>query len=250
MYKKDTIGWFKHWDFMLLDTILLQVAYVLAYFLGNGWNNLYGNFIHRYAVIFLLMTSLLIGIFADSYNGILQRGYWQEAKAVLGYVIEVTTSAILGMYVFKVSDEFSRIGLGIFPILAVIILYIGRIGLKTWLRGHRGIASGKRGIMVVTAEKNYRAVIDQFLANPYSEFHVVGAAVIHAEPGKEWEYRGVRVITGRDKILQYIQQNWVDEVLFSIPREYTIPQELIDKCRIMGLTIHMELMRMNEGFCN
>jgi exopolysaccharide biosynthesis polyprenyl glycosylphosphotransferase len=248
MYKKDTIRWFKHWDFMLLDTILLQMAYVLANIFRNGWNNLYSNLIHRYAAIFLFIMSLFIGVFAESYDGILRRGYWQEAKAVFRYVITVTVSIVLGMYVFKVSSEFSRIGLGLFPILAFVFLYIGRITLKRWMRNHRGAATGKRGIMLVTAQENCREVIDQFLANPYSEFHVVGAAVINTRSGQEWDYRGIHVIADEDKLLSYIQQEWVDEVLFSIPREYSIPQELIDKCRIMGLTIHMELIRMNEGF--
>ena len=36
MYQKISSSWLKHWDFILLDFIFLQAAYVLAYLLRNG----------------------------------------------------------------------------------------------------------------------------------------------------------------------------------------------------------------------
>ena len=39
MYRKDSTGWIKHVDFIILDLICLQVAFVLAYALsGYGAN--------------------------------------------------------------------------------------------------------------------------------------------------------------------------------------------------------------------
>lgn len=41
MYRKDSTGWIKHVDFIILDLICLQVAFVLAYALsGYGANPL------------------------------------------------------------------------------------------------------------------------------------------------------------------------------------------------------------------
>ena len=37
MYRKKTSSWLKHWDFILLDLILLELSYLLAhwlYFMG------------------------------------------------------------------------------------------------------------------------------------------------------------------------------------------------------------------------
>ena len=43
MYRKKTEGWLKHYDFILLDMVSLQLAFILSYaFAGNGWNP-YGN---------------------------------------------------------------------------------------------------------------------------------------------------------------------------------------------------------------
>ena len=39
MYRKDSEGWLKHTDFIILDMICLQLAYVLAYAIsGYGFN--------------------------------------------------------------------------------------------------------------------------------------------------------------------------------------------------------------------
>ena len=35
MYRKDSTGWIKHVDFIILDLICLQVAFVLAYVLSG-----------------------------------------------------------------------------------------------------------------------------------------------------------------------------------------------------------------------
>ena len=47
MYRKKTEGWLKHYDFILLDMVSLQLAFILSYaFAGNGWNP-YGNLLGR-----------------------------------------------------------------------------------------------------------------------------------------------------------------------------------------------------------
>lgn len=35
MYKKANLGWLKHWDFMILDLVCLQVAFISAYFIRH-----------------------------------------------------------------------------------------------------------------------------------------------------------------------------------------------------------------------
>ena len=38
MYRKESEGWFKHTDFILIDMICLQIAFYLAYPECNRWN--------------------------------------------------------------------------------------------------------------------------------------------------------------------------------------------------------------------
>ena len=41
MNKRETKGWLKHWDFILLDIICLQLCFVLSYWLVRGMGNPY-----------------------------------------------------------------------------------------------------------------------------------------------------------------------------------------------------------------
>ena len=43
MYKKLSTGWLKHLDFMVLDIICLQLAFVMGYFLRHHSFNPYGS---------------------------------------------------------------------------------------------------------------------------------------------------------------------------------------------------------------
>ena len=43
MYRKKRRSWVKHWDFMILDIICLQLAFTLAYMIRFGMGNPYGD---------------------------------------------------------------------------------------------------------------------------------------------------------------------------------------------------------------
>ena len=52
MYRKDSTGWIKHVDFIILDLICLQVAFVLAYALSGYGANPYQIILQKYGVLY------------------------------------------------------------------------------------------------------------------------------------------------------------------------------------------------------
>ena len=46
LYQKISNSWLKHWDFILLDLIFLQIAYVIPCIVRSGWRNPYENQIY------------------------------------------------------------------------------------------------------------------------------------------------------------------------------------------------------------
>ena len=47
MYKRESGGWLKHYDFLLLDMICLQIAFLLSFVvLGRGFNP-YSHLLYR-----------------------------------------------------------------------------------------------------------------------------------------------------------------------------------------------------------
>ena len=53
MYRKDSTGWIKHVDFIILDLICLQVAFVLAYVLSGYGANPYQLILYRNMAVFM-----------------------------------------------------------------------------------------------------------------------------------------------------------------------------------------------------
>ena len=89
MYRKAQ-GWEKHIDFILLDMICLQIAYVLAYALAGYGGNLYSVQIYRNIAIFLELADLVTIFMFDTLKNVLKQGAYQDMK------ITVQHSAIVG----------------------------------------------------------------------------------------------------------------------------------------------------------
>ena len=250
MYRKKTSSWLKHWDFILLDLILLEVSYLLAQWLRHGTAYYREAPLYRNVFFAIAAIDLVVGMMMGSYRGILRRGYWLEAKAVAKHAIIVTVCVIVYLFAMKESSNYSRVVTFAFPIISICVLYIGRILLKKWLSKHRGPASGKRAILLIGGKKNYREIVEAFTDNPYSEFHVMGIGIIDAKENEIPNYHGFPVFCGESAIEDFAQLNWVDEALFSIPTELALPDKLIENFGIMGITVHIKLARVADDSSN
>ena len=248
MYKREGLNWLKHRDFMLIDFILIQIAFVCACILRNGWVNPYDNNVYRGTAFIIGLLDLCVGFFGANYSGILRRGYWREFKAVFRQVIIVVVGTIAYLFVTKSSTDFSRLVMIYMPVFAIILSYIGRIMWKHHLKTRVVPNNNKRGIALVVGEDNYQSVINRFADNPYSEFKVVIAGVM--DNVSENSYKGVNLIKKEEEFLSYIQDAWVDEILFCIPEKHEFPEELLDKCNEMGITIHIELTKLESDKAN
>ena len=94
MYRKKTSSWLKHWDFILLDLILLEVSYLLAQWLRHGTAYYREAPLYRNVFFAIAAIDLVVGLMMGSYKGILRRGYWLETKAVAKHAIIVTVCVI------------------------------------------------------------------------------------------------------------------------------------------------------------
>ena len=246
MYRKKTSSWLKHWDFILLDLILLELSYLLAHWLYHGTAYYREAPLYRNVFFAIAAIDLVVGLMMGSYKGILRRGYWLETWAVAKHAIIVTVCVIAYLCAMKESSNYSRVVIFAFPIISICVLYIGRILLKKWLSKHRGPASGKRAILLIGGKKNYREIVEAFTSNPYSEFHVMGIGIIDAKENEIPNYHGFPVFCGESAIEDFAQLNWVDEALFSIPTELALPDKMIKNFGIMGIIIHIKLARVAD----
>lgn len=63
MYKKKSQSWLKHLDFMILDLVCLQLAYLLAYTIRNGFCLPYRSGLYRSMAVVIALLSIAVSVF-------------------------------------------------------------------------------------------------------------------------------------------------------------------------------------------
>lgn len=246
MYKRTTLKWLKHIDFIILNLILTQAAFVLSYFLRYGFENPYGETLYMQVALIIGFLDLFLGVFMESYSDVLRRGLWIEFKNVLRHMFLVTAGTVCYLFLLKEADDYSRITTIYFAVFAAILTYIGRILLKMYLRNRVLPDVAKRRIMLIGAKKNYRDIVDIFLGNEYSQFYVEAVVITDSDEIEDLTYREVPIVVGEENVIDYLQEHWIDEALFSMPQGVEIPDELLENFRIMGITTHLKLARLEN----
>ena len=121
MYRRDSKGWLKHFDFMVLDLIVLQLSFLLAYILWHGWVNPYQYPVYVSMNAFLLLCDLVIIFFTEPFRNILKRGYYREMEALLQQTLFLVLGATFYLFAQKTGEEYSRTSLYVMCVLYVVI---------------------------------------------------------------------------------------------------------------------------------
>ena len=111
MYRKDSEGWLKHTDFIILDMICLQLAYVLAYAISGYGFNPYETIIYRNMAVFLELADLVMIFAYGTMKSVLKRGYYRDFVVTLNHAIMVGALAVLYLFLLQEGQDFSRLTL-------------------------------------------------------------------------------------------------------------------------------------------
>lgn len=242
MYRKNANGWLKHIDFIILDMICLQIAFVMAYFIKNGNIHLYNNFLYRNMAIIIELADLMVLLIFGTLNGVLKRGYYQEFVKTLKHGFIVGLLAILYLFSVQKGVFFSRFILFLTIGIYFILTYIVRVLWKSHIK--KGVNSGKRRkLLIVTSSTIAGKVIENVEKNNYSRYDIVGVALLDKNLiGKQID--NVSVVANNETVGMYTCKEWVDEVLIVLPKEIAYPNTLIEQLTEAGITVHMNLAKV------
>ena len=242
MYRKNANGWLKHIDFIILDMICLQIAFVLAYFIKNGNTHLYNDFLYRNMAIILEVADLMVLLIFSTLKGVLKRGHYQEFVKTLKHSFIVCLLAVLYLFTVQKGIFFSRFILFLTIGIYFILTYILRELWKTHIK--KGVNSGKRRkLLIVTSSTIVGKVIDNVEKNNYSRYDIVGVALLDKDLiGKQ--INNVSVVANNETVGMYACKEWVDEVLIVLPKEIAYPNTLIEQLTLAGITVHMNLAKV------
>lgn len=238
MYSKSDSTWLKHWDFIIIDLVMLQIAYIFSYVMRMGNSNPYSIHLYEEIAIIICLADICIAFFTEPYHGIIRRGYFTEFKNVLRHVFLVSVLEVCYLFLTQRGEAFSRLSFLLFILSAVILTYIGRILWKTYLIRHKRILYNKVKMLLVTTKAEADNVLVRFKLNSFNEFEIIGIAYADTEPEEGEKVRNIPVVCRVDKVTDFIQTKWVDAILFRVKERSFIPKGVIQRCIDMGITVH------------
>lgn len=246
MYRTISNSWLKHWDFILLDVLMLQSAYVISCFIRMGVHNIYENQLYLNIGIIICLGDICSAFFMEPYHGIIRRGYFLEFKSVLQHIAFVCVVEIGYLFLSKNSAGFSRLSFLWFVPLSVTLLYLERVLWKHYLIRRKRLFYDKARMLLVTTAEDAQKTLEKLMENSFHEFEIIGIAYIDRQPKENEKVLNVPVVCHAEAIPAYIQTRWVDSVLVSAEGQHRLSEDLINICVEMGVTLHYRLEELEN----
>lgn len=239
MYRKDSESWIKHWDFIVLDLLCLQLAYVLAYATSGYGFNPYESLLYRNMAIFLALEDLIIVIFFGTMRDVLKLGYYRDFVVSVKHGLVVGGLAVLFLFILQEGENFSRLTIFLTTIYYIILSYGVREFWKARLRGKMRDGDD-RSLLVVTTRDNAEEVLASLRENNYARYRIAGLALMDGDRIGE-VIDDVLVVADGESAPIYVCQQWIDEVLVVVPSDLGYPRDLLKKLAETGVTVHYNL---------
>ena len=246
MYKKQKKSWVKHLDFLLLDILCLEAAFLLSYLIklqDDSSMMIIRRDYSRLAVLLILMDLCLVFLF-EAYTGILRRNKLQELRATVIHCSTVFLALILYIWATKQAEIYSRQILFVFFALSVFLEYFLRCVWKRIIRYRMLHGERFNKLIIITEERNAIECVKSFQYDRYKEFEVNGIVIVDEDCRGE-RICGVPVVASADSCLEYIRAHVVDEVFINgHTRESSeaLASELLE----LGVTVHFNLVQASD----
>ncbi|HCI1029514.1 TPA: sugar transferase [Enterococcus faecium] len=245
MYRKNSSGWSKHIDFILLDLFCVQLAFYISYVMRQGDWNPYVIPIYRHMAIFIELENLTIIFLFEAIKNVLKRGYYKEAVASIKQSFMLLLVCSLYLITMQDGNDYSRVSLFIMGVVYGLLTYIIRILWKGLL--HHRMKNGEDvSLVIVTSQKIAKNVVRNLKEKNYGMYKLSGVIVVDRDMYGT-TIGGVPVVANADNAAEYLLQNWVDEVFINVDESVPYPKELIARCSEMGLAVHMNLTKVSDS---
>ena len=238
MLKKQDHEWMRHWDFIIVDILCLQIALIITSYIRRGVWLPYLDHTLSFQAAVLTLCQLAAMPFVGSYHSIIYRSFWYELWKVFRFALSTFILALLYLFVSKHTDDASRLMIGWSLVIYIVLDILGRTLNKKRIFAQRKEKKMLSVVMVtspVLARRTYdKLFCVQALHNvKLSHIFLMG----ENDPTLSSELGNVPVDPLDDSTLDKINHMYVDEVLFVQPDDMGMPKQLIDKLIDMGITV-------------
>lgn len=218
---------------VLFDVLFLFLTYIITYYVAREMTSL--RAITEYIWIIIIFIPLWIAIM--NFHGMYDKTTFYYIDRVFRNVFYATffSGLILGaMFFFIKETNTSRIFIGSFLLLCIVIMFFERYIISLIFRYGRANIDKTR-IILVCSQDTY-TLFNKYIKKTHIQYNIVG--VIQVGQRKIAEKELLLGKLDKDTFESILKNQIVDQVVFALPKEYTQEVEpYMMTCLKMGITV-------------
>lgn len=245
---KHKKSWTKHIDFIIIDLICLQLAFLFAYWIRHGVeSNPYGIGIYRNEALMLILVQLMAAVFSNNFKSVLRRGVYQEFVATFKQVALVTLGSTFYLFILKESMFYSRMTLVLTGAIYFAFSYGMRLVWKNIIRRRMKTRENRKALILVTTSDKVAQTMKTINDRNYHNYMVTGLILLDVNKVGE-TMEGVEVVADAKDAVNFVCRSWVDELYIDVDRSHYLPQSMLDAFNEMGVTVHLKLQGLENPY--
>lgn len=203
-----------------LDIVWVVVAFFLAYHLKRDWIPFgLAGLVDQPNYPLILAIAILISYFSFSFFSFYEpyrtQSFHKIATKIFKAVFISQMGLIFCLFLLHIGDV-SRLFLGIFAILSLLLLTFSKFTIYALLRYHRNKNYNTRNVLIVGTGQMAAEMIKAILKNPGSGYRIMGCLdTMDNDRVGAMVYDGVKVIGTLKIYKQLLLDKTVDEVIFA-----------------------------------
>ena len=227
---------------LFLDLVSISVAYIIAILIRfHKFRWVDEPELHFMVCICFLLFSTVYSFLLDWNREFLKRGVLVEFIAVVKFNIFMVLSVMSFLFLLQRGADFSRLVMGYFGILDVLIVWGVRIGMKKVLRVYFTSKSNIVKIMIITKDSVLNKTVTKLKESIDINYEIVALACVDTDR-KGTVIDGIKVNADGDNVLDLSRQMPLDEVFINLPEEdKDYVKHIIYDLESMGIACHYNI---------
>ena len=256
MYRKNGKGWLKHWDFILIDIICIEVAFFASFVIRHIYGDVVNPDLYMQSGVLLLVFDLIAMLVNNSYSGIIQRTKWPELLVTIKHVTITNLLLLLYEYIMKETELFSRTVFLLSWGCSVVLCWCSRLVWKKILRNYFCSEENQANMLVISTTDHIGICVDRLRQQYYRSYKI--CAVSTLDEGNElaqdqivrFDREMIPILYGNDALVKYVRQDIVDEVYIDTFRDRAELEQMVQMFLQMGVTVHIGMGFLPDNLPN
>lgn len=227
---------------LFADLVSIAFAYTIAILIRyRKFSRVMEPELHFVVCIGFLLFCTIYSFLFDWNREFLKRGILVELIAVTKFNIFMELAVMAFLFMLQRSAGVSRLVMGYFAVLNIVIVWLVRLVMKKVLRIYFTANANIVKIMIITKQAILNKTVEKLKEAMDINYEIVALACIDADL-KGREVQGITVNADREDVLTLARQMPLDEVFLNLPDEdMAYVKHMIYDLESMGIACHYNI---------